>query len=173
MYSIKTSKKSSKKSALVIGIVILCLLIAGGFYYKQRQNNIAPEPQTTKLDTPPVSDGGTDGSGKTPQPYESSDKTENPSLDGVINFKSVVNDMLTIRVTINQSISSGTCSLTLTRTTDKKQVLKSAEIVQNPSSTTCKGFDVPISELGSGTWSIVIEIVDGDKTGNISGEVTI
>lgn len=114
-----------------------------------------------------VVDKTADGSGKTPQSYES------PSLDGVINFKSVADDMLTIRATINQSISAGTCSLTLTRNTDKKQVLKSAEIVQNPSSATCKGFDVPVSELGSGKWDIVIEVTSGNKTGKINGEITI
>lgn len=173
MYSRKPSKTPSKKLILVLGIVILGLVVGGVLYYKQRQNNRVPVTETPGSDTPLTRDGGTDGSDKTPQQFEDSEITTSPSLDGIINYKSVSNGVLIIRATINQSINTGTCALTLTRSSDKKQVSKSAEIVPNPSSATCKGFDIPVSELGSGKWNIVIEVTDGDKTGTISGDITI
>jgi len=177
--SINNKTKSKIKKGIAISLIVLAI---GAIGFASYQLFLKPKPTTKPTNEPTkqqsdaqavVVDKAVDDSGKTPQSYESSDKTDSPSLDGVINFKSVANDMLTIRATINQSISAGTCSLTLTRTTDKKQVLKSAEIVQNPSSATCKGFDVPVSELGSGKWNIVIEVTSGNKTGKISGEITI
>lgn len=95
------------------------------------------------------------------------------TLSGVTNYKSVVDDMLSIRVTIYQVLSSGTCTLTLIRSSDGKQVSKTAEIVQNPSSTTCAGFDIPTSELGTGSWNISVGLSGDDKTGRINDEVSI
>lgn len=96
-----------------------------------------------------------------------------PTLTGVLNYKAVVDDKLSIRVTIDQAVSSGVCNLTLTNQSSGKTVAKTAQTVQNPSSASCMGFDVPLAELGSGAWNIVIEITGDGKTGKITGDINL
>lgn len=95
------------------------------------------------------------------------------ALSGTINYKAVVDDALSIRVTIYQPLDTGKCVLTLVRTSDSKQVSRTTQTVENPSSSTCNGFDIPVSELGSGRWSIKVAISSGDKTGEITSEVSL
>ena len=115
----------------------------------------------SEKNTPPKKDSGTD------KPVTSS------ALTGTINFKTVTSDTLALRTTIYQMIDGGDCTLTLTRTTDGKVVTKNAKIVANPSSATCNGFDIPLTELGPGKWSINIILSSGGKSGSIMGEVSI
>lgn len=124
--------------------------------------NVIDYPITnTDASTPDTKQSGTD------QPNASS------SLTGVINYKSVVGENLSIRITIYQLVNNGSCNLVLARNSDQKRVTKSAEIIQNPSSATCKGFEIPISELGAGKWTISVIITSGEKTGEIKDEVTL
>lgn len=121
----------------------------------------------------PINNG--DGSSNSPDNKQSGTDKPNTSetLSGTINYKSVVGETLSVRATIYQIIDTGTCSLTLTRTSDNKTVSKTAEVAQNPSSSTCKGFDIPVSELGSGQWNIKVVVTDGGKTGEITDEVSL
>lgn len=59
-----------------------------------------------------------------------------------------------IRTLISATVGDGSCTLTLTQ--GAKSVTKSAEIQSLPSSATCKGFDVPVSELSAGKWQITV-----------------
>jgi len=95
------------------------------------------------------------------------------TLSGTINYKAVTDDKLSIRVTIYQPLDTGTCVLTLVRTSDGKRISNTTQVVENPSSSTCNGFDIPVSELGPGTWNITTTITSGSKTGTITGEVSI
>jgi hypothetical protein len=101
------------------------------------------------------------------------DTASGSDITGVINFASVVGSNVTIRATINQSLSDGTCTLKLTRGSDGKSVTRTASIVTNPSSTTCAGFDIPTDELGSGNWAISLRVSSGQKAGTITGNVQI
>ena len=76
-----------------------------------------------------------------------------------------------IRTTINQSLSSGTCNLSISN--GSKTVTRSGQITPNPSSSTCEGFDIPTSELGSGNWTITIKVTSGDRSGELKGNTTI
>lgn len=115
----------------------------------------------TDKNTPPSKDSGTD------KPVTSD------TLTGTINFKTTTSDTLALRTTIYQMIDGGNCVLTLTRATDGKVVTKNAKIVANPSSATCGGFDIPLTELGLGKWNISIVLSSGNKSGTITSEVTI
>jgi len=46
-------------------------------------------------------------------------------------------------------------------------------IVSNPSSGSCEGFDIPLTKLSPGEYDIKIEINANQKTGIIEGKVTI
>lgn len=103
--------------------------------------------------------------------YEGGNPNQADSLSGVISYSSVVGSNLVIRTTINQTVGSGTCQLTLRN--GSNVVIKDSGIIQNPSSSTCEGFNVPTAELGGGNWSISIAISGDGKTGTINGNVGI
>ena len=48
-----------------------------------------------------------------------------------------------------------------------------ANIIGSASTSTCEGFDVPISGLGGGVTKININLSDGERSGVIRGEVNI
>lgn len=115
--------------------------------------------------------------GKTPPRYEGGSVQDSETLTGDINGISVAGDNLSIRVTINQYISDpdGRCDLTLTSPTGATYDYWS-ELVQNPQSTSCYGWDIPLSDFGgsvSGHWSAKI-VVNGDgRTGTFTQEVDL
>ncbi len=176
-------KKSLKKALLIAGIAIL--VVGGGVYayYATRPSDDKRSTETSNNDTPKTNDEtdktndkttpttlGEDGK-DTPKQYEGDSPNTSNSLTGVINYKSVVDGNLTLRVTIDQSLTSGTCSLKLTSA--GKTVTRSASIITNPSSSTCEGFSVPVSELSSGQWTIEITVTSGGRTGTFKDKVTI
>jgi hypothetical protein len=58
-------------------------------------------------------------------------------------------------------------------TKDGSNYSTSVDIQALASSSTCKGFDVPLSQLSSGTWNISIDISVGSKTGHITDQVKV
>jgi hypothetical protein len=103
--------------------------------------------------------------------YEGESPNNSQTLTGAISYSSVAGDNLIIRTTINQAVGSGTCNLTLKN--GAKTVTKTSGITQDPSSSTCEGFNVSTAELESGNWSIIIDISGGGKTGQLTGSVRI
>ena len=176
-------KKSPKKALLIAGITVL--ILGGGVYayYAARPSDNKRSAETANNDTPKINDEtdktddkttptttGEDGK-ETPKQYEGDNPNTDKSLTGIINYKSVADGNLTLRVTIDQSLTSGTCSLKLTSA--GKTVTRSAPVVANPSSSTCEGFSVPVSELSSGQWAIEITVTSGSRTGTFKDKVTI
>ena len=102
---------------------------------------------------------------------EGSDPNKSAALTGVFTHIAATDEKLTIRVNIDQYLSSGTCELTLKN--GDKSYTESANIADSASTSTCEGFDIPLSKLSSGSWGIIIRLSSGDKTGEISGKVAI
>jgi len=80
--------------------------------------------------------------------------------------------VLQVRTLIGKISSSGTCTAKLVRGT---QVGYSASVSTQAyaNSSTCKGFDIPITGIASGTWTLVIEFTDKDAKGSTSQEVKL
>lgn len=131
----------------------------------QSSNKSIDEPKDTELPVPHEKQKDI------PQPYEGKDVNEADSLTGTITYSSVVGNNLIIRTTINQMLGSGVCELTLT--SGDSTVTKTANIIQNPSSSTCEGFSVPTSELSKGNWNISIKIRSDKRNGTLAGDVVI
>lgn len=58
--------------------------------------------------------------------------------------------------------SDGTCSLKITNGT--LSIAKDAEVIYAPNYSTCAGFSISTSELGSGVWNIELTVVSGGQT---------
>ena len=133
------------------------------------QTDEQPNDQTTD-------DDPTNG-GKTPPRYEGGSVQDSDTLTGNISGISVAGNNLSIRVTINQYITDpdGRCELTLTAPSGATYDYWS-DLIQNPQTTSCYGWDIPVSELGgnvSGHWTAKV-VVNGDgRTGTFTQEVDL
>lgn len=140
---------------------------------KEQKNNASTDSQATgETNLQTTNETSTPEKEKdNPTQYEGTNPNTSASITGSINYKAVVDSALTLRITIDQALSGGTCTLTLS--SNGKTVTKTAPVAANPSSATCEGFSVPISELGNGQWDININVTSGDRSGTLKGTVTI
>lgn len=78
---------------------------------------------------------------------------------------------LNIRSLIQYVTDTGSCTLTLTNS--QSVVTKTSSIQALANASTCEGFDIPVSQLITGTWHIKIDVVSGELTGTATGSVQI
>ena len=192
---INTPAKRTRKK-LIIPLIVVLLIGAGTYTIVAATNNLWPftaseesreETDLRQTSSEPVTTENSEDSAQNtledpennpeshiPPKYDTPDDTvESDGLTGVISHTSVRDGNLVIRTTINQFLSNGDCILTLTRSSDNKTVTKKAPIVANPSTSSCDGFDIPTSELGSGSWNVVINLKSGDQQGRLTNKISI
>ena len=185
-----TQSNSTKRNVLISLVVILflgALGTAAAYYYK-----VGPfKPSvnnSTNLDKPSDDElkAGSDTKQQTvdsdenknqpgsdpaqaPQPIENSNKK---SVHAEITAANQDESLLHIRTLIQTVASNGMCSLTMTGPQGKTYT--STAVVQPlPSSSTCRGFDVPLEKLSSGSWAIKVDFNNDDLTASASKEVVI
>lgn len=81
-------------------------------------------------------------------------------------------ELLQVRTLIQLVTSNGTCILSLKRS-DGKTYSKQASVQALSSATTCTGFDIPVSELGSGAWNLTVSFENDGYIASASKQVTI
>lgn len=127
----------------------------------EKTEEVSPEDSTSK--EPEIIDG------KTPASMENN-SVENDGLTGVINYAESDGETVSIRVSIDQYLSAGTCALELVSSVDSFSLTD--EIAPSASTSTCS-FDIATSLLIPGQYDITIKLTSGDKTGTIKGEVSV
>lgn len=65
-------------------------------------------------------------------------------------------------ITKISGIGDGSCRLAVTN--GDKSFSQTAEVIYQPSYSTCAGFSIPVAELGKGTWSITVSVTSADGT---------
>lgn len=108
-----------------------------------------------------------------PSQYEGPNPNLDNNLTGSINYKSISGGKLVLRVTIEQSLGSGRCDLTLTNTETNKTYTETAKVINNPSSSSCDGFDIPVSKLSRGWWNLELKVSSENKTGLLTDKVEV
>lgn len=179
------SRKSSKKLWVILSVVLLVAIGSAVAYALTRTPVTKPAP-TSQPDTstPSKSVNVTEPSNEQitsgqDNKKQSLDTTQNSTtttttpdtLAVTITAANKNGNTLQIRSLIDAVIGSGTCSLTLSN--GSSVVTKSASIQAGPNNSTCTGFDVPVSELSTGTWTIKITVTSEGKTGTAQSQVTI
>ena len=107
-------------------------------------------------------------SDKTPEQASGEDPNTLDEITGFVSYSAVNDDHLSIRLTINQFFeSTGTCELTLSK--DGVSKTYTAQTFNNPSYSTCQGFDVPLSDLSDGHWDVSVKVTADGKQGTITG----
>jgi len=79
---------------------------------------------------------------------------------------------LQIRVMIGAVEGAGVCTLTLT-SVGQSTVTKTTNSQALASTSTCQGFDIPISELPAGTWRAIIEYNSTALTGSATQDIVV
>lgn len=197
---------NTKKIIIAVIAVVVIAAVAAGAWFLARQNNDdgqksndnttqdedkqsddnddadsddsgnTPDQTDEQPDDQTTDDDPTNG-GKTPPRYEGGSVQDSDTLTGNISGISVAGNNLSIRVTINQYITDpdGRCELTLTAPSGATYDYWS-DLIQNPQTTSCYGWDIPVSELGgnvSGHWTAKV-VVNGDgRTGTFTQEVDL
>lgn len=184
------AQRRRKNRKWLIGVVILVLLVAGGVGVAVALNNanqddgqdnseeFAREEVEEKTDTEKRSEETEEeysermAEQKKVKQYEGEDPNKTEELSGAITYAGVNNGALMIAMNIDQFLGEGNCALSLVR---GGSVIYSADakILAEVSTSTCDGFNVPVSGLGDGVTEIIIKLSSGGKTGTIKGGVNI
>lgn len=109
---------------------------------------------------------------KKPIQYDGGSPNEFEYLTGVVNYITANEDKLVIRTSIDQYLETGTCELVLVQN-EETVYQETVDIINDATTSTCKGFDVPVNGFSSGEVQFIIYLNSGDRVGEISGGVEI
>lgn len=183
-------KNQKKKWAIVLVGIVLLIGVGTGTYFVLKNLNGKKNDNTEIIDdnqkkdeivkVDSSKDDGGNGSGNGDEnsgkpkviQYDGDNPNEAETLSGAITFAGVTENILMIRVNIDQYLESGECELTLRKGNDT--IYNSiASIIGGPSTATCEGFDVSTAGLGGGKIQIDINLNANGRSGVIRGEANI
>lgn len=187
----KKTKQSSSKKIIITAIVAGLLLVASAGVYAYKAGmwpfpakntptasttdyNPPTKEQTTATGSTKQSSNPTESTGSDASPSPNPPKTTNekPTVGMTITASNQSAGTFYIRTLVETISSSGTCSLSMTGP-NGKSYSATAQSQANPSTSTCKGFDVPVGSLTSGTWHISITYEDASVQASASKDVTV
>ncbi|MDN5275357.1 MAG: hypothetical protein JWN33_6 [Candidatus Saccharibacteria bacterium] len=193
MKTISTNKL--KKPVGVTALIVLALLACSflyiyafnGTFFGWTPKSVSDEASSINLNTPSaeqISDGNASkqntidnsssktGTGSDQPPAPTPQPTGKSVVAATITSVNESDTMLEIRTVIYSIQKDGTCTLSLTKQgTNTITLTVGAQSL--PSSTTCKGFDIPLSELESGTWEAMVVYENDAVRGEAKKAITI
>ena len=186
----KQYKKTNKLQYIFFSFLFILIIAVDTFKILELTQKKQPNPDRTpeisqeSTNTPPAKNPKTSDQNhpdpvapesKTPiqnDPVQPDNSSGQPAITGYINRLEKTSNNLMILLTINQFLNTpGNCYLTISN--GAKSLSYQAPTITNPSSSSCEGFTLPLSDFSSGEWSIDIKVTSGEKSGHITGKVTI
>jgi len=176
---INTQSRNKKRTILLVVIILVITVIVTGslihvFVYKDELFKNQPTDNSTIDKTDNASDNDKkpkNNSDEKPTDNQNHNDVQKETISGYITSKDVSGGTLILRTQINELLGSGTCNLRLTK--GHSVITRTAQVIDSASTSTCYGFDIPVSELSSGVWEIEVHITSGSEYGLIKDEVTI
>lgn len=181
---LRSKRKSNMRSWLIIVVLLIvalgvCFLVWDAYFRDNTDDNSEDE----SVDTVKWVDGGNNNDDaaiveeaqvekKKVVQYEGEDPNLTEELSGVISYAGKSGENVVIRVVIDQYLGEGSCVLELTND-DVVVYSKETSVIPMVSTSSCDGFDIPLSELGSGLFGITIKVKAGEKAGVILGEINV
>ncbi len=170
----------------VIGTLTLYALHVGPFKSPAPSANVGvptngidynpptPEQTSTGDAAKQQTTNGATGSDPSPAPTPSTTGSSKPQVGMDITAANIDSTagVLRVRTLIQTVTSSGTCTLTASGPNGKTYTA-SAGVQAGPSTSTCKGFDIPISSLSSGNWSIQVSFENDSLQATASTEKSL
>lgn len=190
MQSLRSRNNNKRRLRTSLAVLAAVLLLAGittgGLYAmklgpfkpdspKNTADNDTKQNQSDESNTPvdiaePKPTDPSSDSVKNPPESQEPDEANAGKL--TITSAQINGSELTIRTLISDVTQTGNCSLAM-NSTSGGQYNASAGVQAGASASTCKGFDVPLSELGSGVWSIKVTYTHNGVSSSATEEVVI
>jgi energy-coupling factor transporter transmembrane protein EcfT len=175
----KSPKKFSPKKIVYIVIAVLLLAALSCTVYVYAFNgSILGWSASSKNETPADNSQQTDTPSSTEEtPIDNPSKGVEPSNDVPENITVIfsatnqTDTTLQIRALIEAVLGSGQCTLTLT--SGSTTVTKTASVQALASSSTCTGFDIPLTELPAGEWQLNLVVTSGSSKGSVEKGITV
>lgn len=183
MMKIKTRKKNKLNRRAVIilistaavltilGIVLYFYVFKNSTPQEQNQAQQSEQVETDLNLNPPTDEEVNAGNLIKENSVNNSPSAQNDNISLIITSANQVDNTLSVRTLIEGVVSSGSCTLELI--SGNKKVTKFSEVQALSNSSTCKGFDVPVSELSTGTWQINLTYQNSNQRGSTTGSVEV
>ncbi len=180
---IAIAKKRSPKNLLItLCIAVIAIVGAATTYVYALNGNIfgwtntpitttTPQPSSNPANSSTDTKTGTNGSDQPPSPQTVKGSTKK-NVESVVTAAAQNGSTLQVRSIIYLVTNTGTCKLTMTKS-GSSTVTKSAGVQSLPSSSTCAGFDIPVSELSNGQWNVVVNFENDNYTSSATKTVEI
>ncbi len=135
---------------------------------EQVQSGKDIKQESVNKESKPSSNSNTDTPANQGTPDQTTGKT---AVSMTITAANQNSGVFQLRSFISTVTNSGTCTLTLTQ--GSKVVTKTAGVQAAASTSACKGFDVPVSELGAGVWQATLHFENDNVTADASQKITV
>lgn len=176
------NKKLSIKHAVLLAAIVVSLVAAGIYAYTTTKQSNKVNSDTTSAEnnvnspenlpnTIPNKGDATPNASDQPLPPQptSGDKRQ---VTVSITAANQNDDTLQIRTLIQVVVSDGTCTLS-GKSPSGKSITKTAAVQAQATSSTCKGFDIPVRELSNEKWNFTINYKNETLEGSGSTDVVI
>lgn len=175
----KINKKNHHLQYVLLAIIALLLIIFTIAYLRTNTTTQPTEDDNINYNKPTSEQikTGEEAKRSTIEHSEDKESTTSPQssarkvLSAEITTAHVQNDTLYIRSNVSGVHSEGECTLTLS--SQDRSLKKHAGLQPLPQSSTCKGFNIPVSELASGIWQIKLKIEIDKSSTTTTSEVEI
>jgi len=177
----KTSR--SKKNLVIIATATLLILTVGSIiaYYKLTTPNSKETAKTQDTSetprtndnpaTPQQQDAGSNQKQDVVNRDQNQPTTPTTSLTVTITAANQNGSLVNIRSLVNTVSSTGNCSLSITSGSSK--ITKTSGLQALAESSTCQGFDIPVSSLPKGTWHITLSVTAGSAKGSTQKDIVV
>lgn len=179
------STKHSKKPFIVVAFVVLFAIAVIIYIYTlngsilgwNANNSPSENNPTINLEKPTSEqiDTGNDikknniskeaGSDTPPAPVEQPGSTKK-NVQVIITAANQNNDTLQVRTQISTVINTGQCTIKLTKS--EVTITKVSDVQSLPTTSTCRGFDIPLADISPGSWQIDLTYENDSLLGSAS-----
>lgn len=169
-----TRQNNTKRILIIVGSLLLLAFAGIGTYAYMNQGD--EESSGTDTVEPAPSELSDEDARDKEQFVEESERAESsPDADErqsiTVEVDTYQQGDEVVYQTKVRGASDGTCALDATN--GSRQISRSAEIMYQAQYSTCAGFSIPVSELGSGTWQLVLNVKSGDSRTRVTSSVRV
>lgn len=188
-------RKSKKKQTVnkILGLVLVAafLAVAGlyvyEFFFNKKEDtkmqtssanmqHVVSTPSEnhseTKLDNKSIEKSNAEEGKKLIQKYEGNNPNGNEELTGVITYAGATSANIMIRVNIDQYVDNGSCVLKMIKN-NIVEYEEQTNLIADVSTSTCEGYNISRAALQDGKYTIQIKLTSNNKSGVISGEISL
>jgi cytoskeletal protein RodZ len=176
--NIRKSKKILLTTVVIVALATATLVVFSIYYNQENpedsvknsedSTSIPQSNENTIDETPPTTEQEENANEIKGNNTQNSESTLDSSVTAVVS-----GEILRVQTNISDLSTSGSCTLTVTSDASGERRFFEADTQQLSSYSTCKGFDIPLSNLDSGKLLINLTYSSPNGDANSSTEITI